>query len=236
MDVGPFCDENPAQPHPYMYDLSAILVHKGSLASSGHYIAHIREASTGLWWKFDDETVGCLGAHPLGVATASADRGRKAAEGRDAKGRKRKSGKPSESEGSGDEVWDVREEEKEEEEEAGVAAQDPNLLSSADAYMLLYTRRVGAEDSGGEGEEKTTKSAPVLPPYLRSYVDQKNKEVAEGVERYRAEKEAEEQRVDRRRKRIRSVLAEAPVFGHADESCFVATAWLRSWADDEDEP
>lgn len=49
-----------------VYDLSAILVHKGSMANSGHYVAHIKDDRTGEWWQFDDEQVTSLGFHPLG--------------------------------------------------------------------------------------------------------------------------------------------------------------------------
>ncbi|OQU79121.1 hypothetical protein SORBI_3008G098300 [Sorghum bicolor] len=43
------------------YDLAAILVHKGTGANSGHYVAHIKDESNGQWWEFDDETVSKLG-------------------------------------------------------------------------------------------------------------------------------------------------------------------------------
>jgi ubiquitin carboxyl-terminal hydrolase 48 len=49
-----------------LYDLSAILVHKGSMANSGHYVAHIQDDQTGEWWQFDDEQVTSLGFHPFG--------------------------------------------------------------------------------------------------------------------------------------------------------------------------
>lgn len=53
-----------------VYDLSAILVHKGSMANSGHYVAHIKDDRTSEWWQFDDEQVTSLGFHPLGEATS----------------------------------------------------------------------------------------------------------------------------------------------------------------------
>lgn len=53
-----------------VYDLSAILVHKGSMANSGHYVAHIKDDRTEEWWQFDDEQVTSLGFHPLGEVTS----------------------------------------------------------------------------------------------------------------------------------------------------------------------
>ena len=49
-----------------VYDLSAVLIHKGIGANSGHYIAHIKDVNTGQWWEFDDEHVTNLGCHPFG--------------------------------------------------------------------------------------------------------------------------------------------------------------------------
>ncbi|KAE8710514.1 Ubiquitin carboxyl-terminal hydrolase 26 [Hibiscus syriacus] len=48
-----------------IYDLSAVLIHKGTATNSGHYIAHIKDENTGQWWEFDDEHVSNLGHHPL---------------------------------------------------------------------------------------------------------------------------------------------------------------------------
>lgn len=55
-----------------VYDLSAILVHKGSMVNSGHYVAHIKDDRTNGWWQFDDEQVSSLGFHPLGEVVAQA--------------------------------------------------------------------------------------------------------------------------------------------------------------------
>lgn len=48
------------------YELVAVLIHKGSSASHGHYVAHIREEEAGgaRWWRFDDETAELMGAVP----------------------------------------------------------------------------------------------------------------------------------------------------------------------------
>lgn len=40
-----------------MYEVSAVLIHRGVSAHSGHYVAHIKEASSNAWFKFNDETV-----------------------------------------------------------------------------------------------------------------------------------------------------------------------------------
>lgn len=40
-----------------MYELSAVLIHRGVSAYSGHYIAHVRDACTNDWYKFNDEEI-----------------------------------------------------------------------------------------------------------------------------------------------------------------------------------
>ncbi|XP_014681715.1 PREDICTED: ubiquitin carboxyl-terminal hydrolase 48-like [Priapulus caudatus] len=40
-----------------VYDLTAVLIHRGMSAYAGHYIAHIKEASSATWYKFNDEVI-----------------------------------------------------------------------------------------------------------------------------------------------------------------------------------
>lgn len=40
-----------------VYHLCSVLVHRGSSAHSGHYIAYIKDRKSGHWYKFNDETV-----------------------------------------------------------------------------------------------------------------------------------------------------------------------------------
>ena len=40
-----------------VYDLSAVLIHRGPSAYSGHYVAHIRNQETDVWYKFNDEKI-----------------------------------------------------------------------------------------------------------------------------------------------------------------------------------
>ncbi|XP_046388868.1 ubiquitin carboxyl-terminal hydrolase 48-like isoform X2 [Ischnura elegans] len=42
---------------PSNYSLRAVLAHKGSSAYSGHYVAHICDATSGGWYRFNDESV-----------------------------------------------------------------------------------------------------------------------------------------------------------------------------------
>ncbi|XP_020857500.1 ubiquitin carboxyl-terminal hydrolase 48-like [Phascolarctos cinereus] len=40
-----------------VYELSAVLIHRGISAYSGHYIAHVKDPQTGEWYKFSDEDI-----------------------------------------------------------------------------------------------------------------------------------------------------------------------------------
>lgn len=46
------CDDSSA-----VYELSAVLIHRGPSAYSGHYIAHIKGKDNQAWYKFNDEEV-----------------------------------------------------------------------------------------------------------------------------------------------------------------------------------
>ncbi|ETE59587.1 Ubiquitin carboxyl-terminal hydrolase 48 [Ophiophagus hannah] len=41
----------------FVYELSAILIHRGVSAYSGHYIAHVKDPQTGEWYRFNDEEI-----------------------------------------------------------------------------------------------------------------------------------------------------------------------------------
>lgn len=40
-----------------LYDLTAVLIHRGPTAYSGHYIAHIKDPKGNAWYKFNDEEI-----------------------------------------------------------------------------------------------------------------------------------------------------------------------------------
>lgn len=41
----------------FVYELSAVLIHRGVSAYSGHYIAHVKDPQSGDWYKFNDEDI-----------------------------------------------------------------------------------------------------------------------------------------------------------------------------------
>lgn len=52
-----------------MYELNAVLIHRGVSAYSGHYIAHVRDARTSDWYKFNDEEIEKMEGKKLQLGT-----------------------------------------------------------------------------------------------------------------------------------------------------------------------
>lgn len=47
------------------YTLTGIILHRGTSASAGHYVAIVKDERTGDWWKYDDDSVTNMGTHPF---------------------------------------------------------------------------------------------------------------------------------------------------------------------------
>lgn len=48
-----------------VYELSAVLIHRGPSAYSGHYVAHIQDLNSKLWYRFNDEDIVCMKGRKL---------------------------------------------------------------------------------------------------------------------------------------------------------------------------
>ncbi|TKY74650.1 Ubiquitin carboxyl-terminal hydrolase 26 [Spatholobus suberectus] len=210
-----------------VYDLSAVLIHKGTGANSGHYIAHIKDVNTGQWWEFDDEHVTNLGCHPFGEGSSSSTT-------------KSIKNDAIHSDSS----------------EAMIADSNGNGLNathsqslhvetflSSDAYMLMYhlkhTKNVG--ESGGvicganhkerEGVSVAVQNGAPLPSHLYDEIQNFNASYVDACQQYNNRKELELSRISERRQEVRSVLAEAPVQPVEQPFYWISGEWLRQWAD-----
>ncbi|XP_075704857.1 ubiquitin carboxyl-terminal hydrolase 48 isoform X2 [Rhinoderma darwinii] len=54
LEMDPFVGQTDSR---YVYELSAVLIHRGVSAYSGHYIAHVKDPQTSEWYKFNDEEI-----------------------------------------------------------------------------------------------------------------------------------------------------------------------------------
>ncbi|KAL0343137.1 UNVERIFIED_CONTAM: Ubiquitin carboxyl-terminal hydrolase 26 [Sesamum angustifolium] len=217
----------------YIYDLAAVLIHKGSAVNSGHYTAHIKDENSGEWWEFDDEHVSNLGRQPFGspVSTPAAKAGQ-------------------------NEPVDCPSSMKQVDLDVEGNHVDTNLLqssdsnggnhvqtfSSSDAYMLMYVRRSkvdGAKSAAQSGEDKMEIDGSVisqeidspLPSHLLKDVDMFNLTFLDSCEQYKLKKEFELSCIMKRRHEVRSILSEAPVLSLEKPYFWISTEWLRQWAD-----
>lgn len=215
-----------------MYDLAAVLIHKGSAVNSGHYTAHVKDDNTGLWWEFDDEHVSNMGRQPFGYATSTS--GAKVGQ---------------------NDVTDcvllakevnvlvngnhICASEMQSSDLNGV--KHSQTFSSSDAYMLMYTLR----HSNTDGEDLKSDECKIeiecstilesqkspLPSHLLEEVDSLNSVYLASCEEYKSKKEVEMSCIMKRRQELRSILSEAPVLSTGKHYYWISTEWLRQWAD-----
>ncbi|CAL0319194.1 unnamed protein product [Lupinus luteus] len=207
-----------------VYDLSAVLIHKGTGVNSGHYIAHIKDENTGQWWEFDDEQVTDLGRHPFGEGSSSSTTKSVMTDATYSEA------KFADSNGNGLDATHVQ-------------SSLVETFSSSDAYMLMYhlkhTKRVG--ENGGDkvsgANHKEKKDVAVAAKYgsLPSHLDEEiqifNASYVDSCEKYNRKKEIELSRINDRKQEVRSVLAEAPVSSLERPFYWISSDWLRQWAD-----
>ncbi|XP_047154328.1 ubiquitin carboxyl-terminal hydrolase 26 isoform X1 [Vigna umbellata] len=210
-----------------VYDLSAVLIHKGTGANSGHYIAHIKDVNTGQWWEFDDEHVTNLGCHPFGEGSSNSTS-------KSIKNEAIHSGSSqgmiADSNGNGLNVSHLQ------------SSRVETFLSS-DAYMLMYhlkhTKNVGesgsvicgARHNERESVEVALQNGTSLPFHIYDEIQNFNASYDEVCQQYSKMKEFELGRITGRRQEVRSVLAEAPVQPLEQPFYWISSEWLRQWAD-----
>ncbi|XP_077224086.1 ubiquitin carboxyl-terminal hydrolase 26-like isoform X2 [Tasmannia lanceolata] len=204
------CDHSQSE---LIYDLSAILIHKGTAVNSGHYVAHIKDEWDGHWWEFDDEHVSKLGIHPFGEGSSSSTAKSVTIVqpacsqqlGSVANGNHINIPSPDISIGNCEEIF-----------------------SSTDAYMLMYTHRDGKEN---RGKLVPGNSKDVLPFHLLKEIEELNASYVSACQDYQIKKEREVQNIMERRQEVRLLLSEAPVQSLEEPFFWISTDWLRQWAD-----
>ncbi|KAI0044824.1 cysteine proteinase [Auriscalpium vulgare] len=120
LDMGQFMGPDAGE---CVYELQGILVHKGPSAYHGHYEALVLDHAHEEWFRFNDEVVTKM--DPRASETMSVD------------SEQSKPNKPR----AGVAAKKRRRVEDSDDEARAPSAQDPQALSSKDAYMLVYTRR-----------------------------------------------------------------------------------------------
>ena len=201
----------------YNYDLAAILIHKGSAANSGHYVAHIKDESSGQWWVFDDECVSKLGFHPFGEKPGkSSDKTDQKSQGTATEGSVANGNSSSNH-------------------EAAPPSATGEMFSSTDAYMLMYKR--SSKDDNGVGSNSIAEAnTSSLPRHFLDEIDVLNASYVMECEEYQSKKDSFLTSITERRQEVKSVLAEAPATPDDDSYFWISADWLRQWADSATPP
>lgn len=201
----------------YIYDLAAILIHKGSAANSGHYVAHIKDESNGHWWEFDDECVSSLGFHPFGEKPGkSSDKADQKSEGTSTEG--------SVANGNNSSHHD-----------AAPTSNMGEMFSSTDAYMLMY-KRSSKDENGIKSNNIVEASNSSLPRHLMDEIDALNASCVNECGEYLSKKDNLLASIQERRQEVKSVITEAPATPDDDSYFWISLDWLRQWADNATPP
>ncbi|XP_050366869.1 ubiquitin carboxyl-terminal hydrolase 26 [Argentina anserina] len=209
-----------------IYDLSAVLIHKGTAVNSGHYVAHIKDEKTGKWWEFDDEHVTYLGTHPFGEETS----------GSNSRPEKPEPVNPSCSGQNGVSNGDNMEIDYQ---QPTTSSSDMGKFTSSDAYMLMYTLRPSQKDDSKAHAECISNNRKIdadsvsgsLPYNICEEIKSSNALYLDSCQQYTLKRDEEMNHLKERKQEVRSILSEAPVRSLEEPFFWVSTDWLRQWAD-----
>jgi len=215
-----------------IYDLSAVLIHKGTAVNSGHYVAHIKDEDTGQWWEFDDEHVSNLGRHPFGDSSSSSTSKTVGSEPVHPSCTEPRNGVAD-----GHNIDVVQPQSS----ESSNNNSNAEIFSSGDAYMLMYNLRQSRKDSEKKqasgasdmkiDDDRVSLHGVPLPSHLCEEIKILNASYDDACQQYELKKEEELDCITKRRQEVRSVLSEAPVRSIEDPFFWISTDWLRQWAD-----
>ncbi|XP_057955457.1 ubiquitin carboxyl-terminal hydrolase 26 isoform X2 [Malania oleifera] len=184
-----------------IFDLSAVLIHKGTAVNSGHYIAHIKDENTGQWWEFDDEHVSKLGCHPLGEGSSNS-----AAK----SGRNDLSYDTFSSSDAYMLMYNRR-----------------RMKTGGEKTHTAY----GANDMEIESSAVSSSEDISLPAHVFEEMNELNASYLNACQTYKLKKEKELEHITERRQEVRSVLSEASVLSLEEPYFWISSDWLRQWAD-----
>jgi len=195
----------------YTYELAAILIHKGTTANSGHYVAHIKDESNGQWWEFDDETVSKLGLHPFGENLGKTSN----KDDRKPQGISIEGSVTNNNNGH---------------QEAASSSSPGEMFSSTDAYMLMY-KCTNKDGNATESNKIMEFNNSLLPHHFLDEINEQNASCMKSCEEYQSKKGSHLAYITERRQEVKSILIEAPANPEDDSYFWISTDWLRQWAD-----
>ncbi|KAJ3544080.1 hypothetical protein NMY22_g2917 [Coprinellus aureogranulatus] len=189
-----------------IYELRGVLLHKGASAYHGHYEAQVYDTELSTWFQFNDETVtkvSSLAERPKG--------GKELAE---APTEKRPKGRPKKRrriEDSGDESQSPAKELQ--------TTPEPQVISSKDAYMLVYAKK---------GHSKGC--LPREPPETaRQAIDSLNIAHENKCEEYERQKDSMKAIFEERLRSVQAIYNTWQTTEGAEDGIVVSEQALRGW-------
>jgi hypothetical protein len=247
LDMAPYEGdlEQPPEGGSDFFELVTVLIHTGSSANVGHYIAHIRDQCN-RWWKFNDEAVTPLHKKDLGEkAEATAETATSKKKKASAKKGKKRKVEADDTAATGDDTLPTSSGEPTHappQTLGGPASSGPgaaaataaaptssagaSVRTSTNAYMLVYRRRPATAAAAGAEE------CPEPIADLQQQVERCNETSRAQLQDYTRRVEEEQRRIEDHKKRYESVMHQvalqdddAPTASH----CWISKAALRSW-------
>ncbi|XP_045805933.1 ubiquitin carboxyl-terminal hydrolase 26-like isoform X1 [Trifolium pratense] len=186
-----------------IYDLSAVLIHKGTAANSGHYIAHIKDENTGQWWKFDDEVVTNLGHSPFFKEASSS------------------ASKSAKNDVDHSNLSEARVA------DSTFSSSDAYMLM----YHLKQSKIFSETHTERDAGSVTAQDNDCLPSHFCEEIQNFNASYLDACQQYNHRKEVELSHINERKEEVRSVLAEASVRQLEQPFFWIYSDWLRQWAE-----
>lgn len=219
LDLSPFV-ENPSGGEDNMvdssadavYDLFAILTHKGRSAYGGHYVAHIKDGDD--WWLFDDDSVTKESADFISQLEAedhdsdNDKEGSSSSKKRRQKKAKKKQQTAAQQPGTGNGAKEHRTD-----------------INSKNAYMLLYARR-----DSPLSPLATSTELPVPPKSVFMQVEEQNDDILQEMVKHKKNLKEEEAVHDEFCEFVEDVFkCVHPPDDENDEFYWISTEWLTEW-------
>ncbi|KAK3608096.1 hypothetical protein CHS0354_004752 [Potamilus streckersoni] len=196
-----------------LYDLSAVLIHRGPTAFSGHYIAHIKDQRSQAWFKFNDQEIEKMKGRNLQLGNEDDPQ-----EAKQLKGTRTPKGYHS-SRNAYMLVYIKKDAE--------------NRAENGDQFTtdVARQREKGKSQNQGDGKDKKSVSQDIqfLPSHVLNYVEQDNKKFEKWIEELVTMREKSIEKGKEKQENIKSIFSEMVCDSDNKIFEFMSHQWLTKW-------
>ncbi|KXS14213.1 hypothetical protein M427DRAFT_57668 [Gonapodya prolifera JEL478] len=223
LDIRPFLHQETNLPSEsdtdFVYDLVAVLNHRGTSAYSGHYIAHVLDHTQSKWYKLDDDTVTELKETTFDIEEGASHVTSKTSGG----------GNESVNRDDFDAPLSASDSNQPAQSTSSAAATEivaAKRHTSRNAYALTYVRR-----SERKRWQEVSKVTP--PPDVLAAVVDMNDMFETELSAWASRKESFEREFELKKSHIVSLCETWHVNNDEDLSVYLPTSWIKSWLDSD---